>query len=96
MVKPAFALALYGEFLSRLSRPLGAPDIFSGAYRPSLTTHQTVSSYRVSDMVPKGWCYIVAPQLLAKLLRRSHLRYTLKTIPQRQAVVNLRGVFSSR
>ena len=43
MVKPAFALALYGEFLTLLSRPLGTPDIFSGVYRPSLTAHLMVS-----------------------------------------------------
>ena len=42
MVKPAFALALYGEFLTRLSRPLGTPDILSGVYRPSLTAHLMV------------------------------------------------------
>ena len=43
-VKPAFALALYGGFLTRLSWPLGAPDIFSGAWRPTQTTYLPVSS----------------------------------------------------
>lgn len=96
-VKPAFALALYGEFLTRLSRPLGAPDIFSGAYRPSPTTHQTVSSRRSEQ-------YSLYQLVLHFPLNRSRrngidasqLRYVAKPIPQRQAVVNLRGVFSSR
>ena len=48
MVKPAFALALYSEFLTRLSRPLGAPDIFSGAYRPSPTAHQMLFPFRLA------------------------------------------------
>ena len=96
MVKPAFAFALESEFLTRVSRPLGAPDIFSGAYRPSLTAHLMLFFVQVSNVIFKGWCPIGAPQLLAKLLRRSHLRCTPKTTLQHQAAVNLRGVFSSR
>ena len=96
MVKLAFTLAFYGEFLTLLSKPLGAPDTFSGACRPSLTTKSNAVPLPVSGMVFKGWCSIVAPQFLAKLLRRSHLRSTSKTMPQHQIVVNLRGVFSSR
>ena len=38
-VKPAFALALNGRFLTYLSRPLGALDIFSRAWRPTQTAH---------------------------------------------------------
>ena len=96
MVKRAFTFAFYGEFLTHLSTPLGAPDTFSGACRPSRTTKSNAVPLRVSSRFSKGWCYIVAPQFLAKLLRRSHLRSTLENIPQHQIVVNLRGVFSSR
>jgi hypothetical protein len=60
MVKPAFALALYGEFLTLLSRPLGTPDIFSGVYRPSPTTISSVVPLQVSNIVFKGWCSIGA------------------------------------
>ena len=42
-VSPAFALALYGGFLTRLSRALGTPDIFSGVCRPSQTAHLPLS-----------------------------------------------------
>ena len=42
-VRPAFALALYGGFLTRLSRPLGARVTFSRACRPSRTAHLTLS-----------------------------------------------------
>ena len=42
-VKPAFALALYGGVLTRLSRPLGARVIFLRACRPSRTAHPTLS-----------------------------------------------------
>gem|GEM_PF-2203325 len=42
-VRPAFALALYGGFLTRLSRPLGARVTFSRACRPSRTAHPALS-----------------------------------------------------
>ena len=42
-VKPAFALALNGRFLTCLSRPLGALVIFSRAWRPTQTAHLSVS-----------------------------------------------------
>ena len=42
-VNPAFGLALYGGVLTRLSRALGAPDIFSGACRPSQTARPPLS-----------------------------------------------------
>lgn len=42
-VRRAFALALYGGFLTRLSPPLGARVIFSRACRPSRTAHPTLS-----------------------------------------------------
>lgn len=42
-VSPAFALTLYGGFLTRLSRALGTPDIFSGVCRPSRTARLPLS-----------------------------------------------------
>jgi len=42
-VRPAFALALYGGVLTRLSRPLGARVIFLRACRPSRTAHPVLS-----------------------------------------------------
>ena len=44
-VRPAFALALHGGVLTRLSRPLGPPDAFSGGCRPSQTAHLPVSPF---------------------------------------------------
>ena len=43
-VRLTFALALFGEFLTHLSQPLGALDIFSRACRPSQTAHLPGSS----------------------------------------------------
>ena len=60
-VRPAFGLALYDGFLTRLSRPLGALDIFSRACRPSRTAHLPLS--RVSPVrgtVTEGRCFIGA------------------------------------
>ena len=51
---------------------------------------------QVSNTIFKGWCSRFAPYSLARILRRSHLRSTSKIASQHQAVVNLRGVFSSR
>ncbi len=42
-VRPAFGLALYGGFLTHLSRPLGPLDTFSRGCRPSRTAHLQVS-----------------------------------------------------
>lgn len=97
-VKPAFAFALYGEFLTLLSRPLGAPDILSGAYRPSQTTEPAdvpPQKGKVSCKDARGWCYTFAPRFLAKPLRRSHLHCTPTSSQQQLGVVNCRGVFSS-
>ena len=44
-VRPTFSLALYGGFLSHLSRPLGPLDIFSRGCRPSQTAHLPVSRF---------------------------------------------------
>ena len=57
-VKPAFALALYGGFLTRLSRPLGALVIFLRAWRPTQTAYLSVSLKEVSDTIPEGRCFI--------------------------------------
>ena len=60
-VSPAFGLALYGGFLTRLSRALGAPDIFSGACRPSQTARLPLSpETRVRVAVTSGPCFIGA------------------------------------
>jgi len=45
-VRPAYGLALHGGVLNRLSRPLGALDIFSRACRPSETAHLPLSPFR--------------------------------------------------
>ena len=49
-VRPAFALALYAGFLSRLSRPLRARDSLSRACHPSQTAHLGLSPPRVSGL----------------------------------------------
>ena len=53
-VRPAFALALYGGVLTRLSRPLGARVIFSRACRPSQTAHLTLSPGFYPGVRPSG------------------------------------------
>ncbi len=71
-VSPAFGLALYGGFLTRLSRALGTPDIFSGVCRPSRTAHLPLSPVsRVRDTITGGWCFIGAsltPREVSSLL----------------------------
>ena len=69
-VKPAFALALYGGFLTRLSWPLGAPDTFSGAWRPTQTTHLPLSSCELEIQPWKGSVSLAPPLELAPQLRR--------------------------
>ena len=69
-VKPAFALALYGGFLTHLSWPLGAPDIFSGAWRPTQTTHLPLSFYKLEIQPWKGSVSLLPPLELAPKLRR--------------------------
>jgi hypothetical protein len=60
-VRPAFGLALYDGFLTRLSRPLGALDILSRACRPSRTAHLPLSQVAlVRDTVTEGRCFIGA------------------------------------
>ena len=72
-VRPAFAFALCGGFLSRLSRSLGPLDIFSRGCRPSQTAHLSLFqrlSAPVRDTVAKGRCSIVA--FLGPLRDRDH------------------------
>ena len=60
-VRPAFALALYGGVLTRLSRPLGARVTFSRACRPSRTAHPVLSPGfypGVMPPAPTGRCFI--------------------------------------
>ena len=62
-VRPAFAFALYGGFLSRLSRPLGPLDIFSRGCRPSQTAHLPLfqrPKAPVRGTAAKGRCSIDA------------------------------------
>ena len=62
-VRPAFAFALYDGFLSHLSRPLGALDIFSRACRPSRTAHLPLfqrTKAPVRNTVAEGRCSILA------------------------------------
>lgn len=56
LVKPAFALALHGGVLYRLSRPLGSRVIFSRECRPSRTAHLTLSPpLRVGKLLEHPW-----------------------------------------
>ena len=60
-VRPAYALTLYGGFLTHLSRPLGPLDIFSRGGRPSQTAHQRLSHQMVvRDVAQSSRCYIGA------------------------------------
>ncbi len=96
-VKPAFALTLNGRFLTCLSRPLGALVTFSSAWRPTQTAHLSVSPRR-------GKCYDPRRAVFHRRLHPSwrpgfdgsRLRYTSRTVTQRQAAVKLNGVFAFR
>ena len=106
-VRPAFAFALCGGFLSRLSRSLGPLDIFSRGCRPSRTAHLPLSQHpkaSVRDMVAKGRCSIVASPsprrdrdrwLPTTLCKRSHIPATGCSKTPRGLLVPLgvRGLF---
>ena len=99
-VRPAFAFALYGGFLSRLSRPLGPLDIFSRGCRPSQTAHQSLSQ-RISSGQRHGYRKAVFHWRLPLppgegRINSFRLRYALATMSQRQAAVKVHGVFFSR
>ena len=95
-VRLTFALALYTGFLTRLSQPLGAIDIFSTACHPSQTVHQQRSSIRVSSVKFKEWCYIIASTKSGDFASDgSHLHYTKNFTSQLLATVKFHGVFTS-
>ena len=97
-VKPAFALALYGGALTRLSRPLGARVTFSRACRPSQTAHLTLSPRDLPGGKASGLRWVVFHWRLPRPRRGgftgSHLRYAPQPGGQRQAAVKLHGVLS--
>ena len=96
-VRPAFALALYGGFLTRLSRPLGARVTFSRACRPSQTAHLTLSpGWSRGKSTGHGWVVFHGrlPSPRRGWFDASHLRYAPTPEGQRQAAVKLHGVFS--
>ena len=96
-VRPAFALALYGGVLTRLSRPLGSRVTFSRECRPSQTAHLPLSPRFTPGLGTRrsvGGVSLAAPQPPERPFHRSHLRYAPATMPQRQAAVKLHGVFS--
>ena len=75
-VRLAFILALYTGFLTRLSQPLGAIDIFSTACHPSQTVHQQLSRLcRLAARNSKNGVTLAPPQDLVTLLQR--LPFTL-------------------
>lgn len=96
-VRPAFALALYGGALTRLSRPLGARVIFSRACRPSRTAHLALSS-RLPGSKASRSRWVVFHCRLHRARRHgitgSHLRYAPRPGCQRQAAVKLHGDLS--
>ena len=100
LVRPAFALTLYGGVLTRLSRPLGARVIFSRACRPSRTAHLTLSPGfpGLGLQTPVGSVSLAAQQLPKELPHS--LLPTLRTEVQRpmpgcgkapQGLLSLRG-----
>lgn len=97
-VRPAFALALYGGVLTRLSRPLGARVTLSRACRPSQTAHPTLSPARPGRGKVDGRRRVVfhgrLPVPRRGRLIGSHLRYAPPPVDQRRAAVKLHGVFS--
>lgn len=97
-VKPAFALALYGGFLTHLSRPLGALVTFWRAWRPTQTAYLRVSPSRGERYKPERvvFHWPLGTDLAARPDDESHLRYTFEFVPQPQAAVKLHGVFAFR
>ncbi len=77
-VKPAFALALYGGFLTHLSRPLGALVTFWRAWRPTQTAYLRVSPLRGERYQPERAVFHrpLGTHLAARPGNESRLRYT--------------------
>lgn len=97
-VKPAFALALYGGFLTHLSRPLGALVTFWRAWRPTQTAYLRVSPLRGERYQPERVVFHrpLETELASRSGNESHLRYTFGLVSQPQAAVKLHGVFAFR
>ena len=98
-VSPAFALALYGGVLTRLSRALGTPDILSGVCRPSQTPPPPLSPGCYPGLGVRegvGGVSLAHPRGPETALHRSHLHYAPPPAPQRRAAVKLHRVFSPR
>ena len=92
-VRLAFALALYWGFLTPLSQPLGAVDIFSTACHPSQTVHKLLSLFRGEQCRSRKMVfhrYRLSCDWLS-----SHLRYIPEPAPQQHATVKFHGVFAS-
>jgi len=82
-VRPAFALALYGGVLTRLSRPLGSRVTFSRECRPSQTAHLPLSPRFTLGLGTRrsvGGVSLAAPQPPERLLHC--LPPTLRTNPR--------------
>ena len=93
-VRPAFGLALYPGFLSRVSRPLRTRDLVSRVCHPSQTAHQTLSPFGLAASSAMGgvsWSHPLEPK---PQIHCSRLRYAWPIKPQRLAAVKLHGVFS--
>ena len=77
MVKRAFTFAFYGEFLTLLSTPLGAPDTFSGACHPSLTTKSNAVPLRVKrhsfQRMLFHWCSTIPSEIASALPSTLHI-----------------------
>ena len=97
-VKPAFALALYGGFLTHLSRPLRALVTFWRAWRPTQTAYLRVSPSRGERCQLKRAVFHrpLGTHLAARPGNESRLLYTFELAPQPQAAVKLHGVFAFR
>ena len=98
-VRLAFALALYTRFLTGLSQPLGTPDMLSGVCHPSQTIHLLVSfalrQVKQHQFNSAVLHWLPHQDLAALADNGSHVRYTIKLMPQQQATVKFHGVFAS-
>ena len=96
-VKPAFALALNGRFLTCLSRPLGALVIFSRAWRPTQTAHLSMS-FRKSEYynAKRAVFHFRLVPSWRPAFNIYCLLYTSNIVTQRQTAVKLHGVFAFR
>jgi hypothetical protein len=68
-VKPPFTLAFYRRFLTSLRRPLGTLDTFSSVWRPTQTTHLSMSFCKLVVRQWKGGVPLMPPPRLAPRFR---------------------------